>query len=73
MHTKAEEIAEIKASAGEPSQYTDEKIVMHGSTAVVTSQRTASNGAFRVTTVWVKDASGNWLSILTQQTAVAKR
>ena len=73
VHTKAEESAEIKASPGLPeSQDMDEKIVMHGSTAVVTYQRNGSNGVNRVTTAWVKDASGNWQAILTQQTALKR-
>jgi hypothetical protein len=74
VHTKAEEIAHIKA-AGKvvDTPDTDKRIRMYGSTAVYTYQRNAEGTPRRVTAVWTKNTAGQWQVVSLQQTQVAKQ
>jgi len=76
VHTKAEEMAEIKGGAapsGPDRPDTDKKIRVYGSTAVYTYQRNPSDGPRLVSNVWVKSASGQWQCVLTQQSPMPNK
>lgn len=77
VHTKAQELEEIKK--GKPPAVpdkpdTDTRLrVYGGSAALYTYQRNPSDGPRRVSQMWVKNASGQWQALLTQQAMIAKR
>jgi ketosteroid isomerase-like protein len=71
IKTKAQRLAEIKATPNPPSNPTDQKVRMYGpATAVTTAQITYQGKPARVTSVWVQQ-QGQWKVASVQLTAIA--
>ena len=73
IHTKTDELAEIKAGPAPVAKPpTEVKVRTYGNTSVYTAQAHLVDGPRRVTEVWLKGANGQWQVVSSHLTTITK-